>query len=224
MNGWRSGVWHPFQEDLAAWAAMGWGNNPRSMGNTLAMLVRYSGVRATLLHRIAFWSHRRHIPLVPTLLAQANIALHAIDMPPSVDVGPGLYLPHTVGTVINAVSIGKRVTIQGGVTVGMKSSQEFPLIEDDVSLSAGCRVLGGIRVGRGAVIGANAVVLHDVPRGATMVGVPARPTRPERLTFDRGSKPQRAAAAPRKNDHEAGRGRARARVEPRQASRPATSR
>ena len=83
-------------------------------------------------------------------------------------------MPHCVGSVIFARSIGSHVTLQGGITVGLKRKAEFPIIEDGVTIGAGARVLGKITVGAGAVVAANAVVVRDVPAGATVAGVPAR--------------------------------------------------
>lgn len=139
------------------------------------MLFHYGGLRATLMHRIAHAAQRHGVRLVPSLISQLNVALHGLDIPASVPIGPGLYLPHTVGTVINARSIGANVTLQGGITIGQKDSTGFPLIEDGVTLGAGCRVLGKIVVGAYATVGANAVVIADVAPSAVMVGVPARP-------------------------------------------------
>jgi serine O-acetyltransferase len=76
-----------------------------------------------------------------------------------------------------AVSLGSRCHLISGVTIGMRTVQAFPRIGDNVTISAGARVLGDIHVGDGATIGANAVVITNVPDGATMVGAPARPTR-----------------------------------------------
>lgn len=165
----------PFRDDLAAWQRNGWSETPIGKRKALRMLFQQPGLRATLLHRMAHWAQDRHIPALPTLLAQMNVAYHAIELPPSVRIGGGLYMPHTVGTVINAWRIGRDVTIQGGVTVGLRKEPVFPIIEDGVYLAAGCRILGEITLGAGAVAGANAVVLHDVAAGVTVVGVPARP-------------------------------------------------
>lgn len=110
-----------------------------------------------------------------TFLSAVNVALHGLEIPPGVPVGAGLYLAHTVGTVVNAERIGANVELQGGLTIGQRRGDGFPVIEDGVMVAAGARVLGRITVGSGAVIGANAVVVSDVPPGATMVGIPARP-------------------------------------------------
>ena len=163
-----------FASDIEAWQHHGWepGRSTRSAGCRL--LLHYTGIRATLIHRLAFWLAESGIPLLPSFLSQLNTALHGIELPPRVAVGPGFYLPHTVGTVINADRIGSDVTIQAGVVVGLRVERGFPTIGDGVTLAAGCKVLGKITVGDGATVGANAVVLSDVSPGATMVGVPAR--------------------------------------------------
>lgn len=88
-------------------------------------------------------------------------------------IGPGLYIAHPFGSVIIAQRIGANATLTHAVTVGMRSTWEFPLIGDGVFIGAGARVLGGICLGNDCTIGANAVVIDDVPDGATAAGVPA---------------------------------------------------
>lgn len=171
----RDGVVAIFREDLAAWQQTGWTTARIGKAEGLQMLLWFPGLRATLMHRVAHWSRMRRIPIVPLVLSQLNTALHGLELPPTVSIGPGLYLPHTVGSVINAERIGANVTLQGGITIGLRTELGFPVIEDGVTVAAGARVLGPIVVGEGAVIGANAVVVKDVPAGATMVGIPARP-------------------------------------------------
>jgi serine O-acetyltransferase len=87
-------------------------------------------------------------------------------------------LPHPGAVVIQANRIGRDVTVQGSITIGMRDSTGFPTIGNDVFIGCGARILGSITVGDGARIGANAVVLVDVPPGCTAVGVPARIIRP----------------------------------------------
>lgn len=84
-----------------------------------------------------------------------------------------LIMPHPYGVVIHsAVVLGERVVILHQVTVGARNIDDrAPVVEDDVFIGAGAKVLGGIRVGRGCIIGANAVVTHDIPPGSTVIGV-----------------------------------------------------
>lgn len=171
MASFRRTVIDALRADAAAWERNGWSG--AASGRGMARLLVQNGFRATALYRIGHWAHRSRIPFLPMLTCQLNIALHGIELPPSVEVGPGLYLPHTVGTVIFAEKVGRDVTMQGGITLGLRTTAEFPSIGDGVFLSAGCRVLGPVTVGDGAVVGANAVVLQDVPPGYVALGVPA---------------------------------------------------
>ena len=128
-------------------------------------------------HRLAHRLHLAKIPLVPKLLYILNRILFGIVLPPSVRLGKDVLLGYQgLGTVIHARTIiGDRVNIGPGVTIGGRSGMyDVPIIEADVILGAGCKILGPIKVGRGALIGANAVVIGDVPAFATAVGVPAR--------------------------------------------------
>jgi serine O-acetyltransferase len=88
--------------------------------------------------------------------------------------GPGFVLIHPVGVVINSsVRGGNDVWIESGVVIG-ENRGRFPVLGDGVFIGSGAKVIGGVAIGSGARIGANAVVLHDVPAGATAVGIPAR--------------------------------------------------
>ncbi|WP_088284866.1 serine O-acetyltransferase [Ideonella sp. A 288] len=132
------------------------------------------------IHRLAHRAHRAGVPVLPRLLYAVNRLVYSVALPPSVQLGRDVVLGYSgLGTVIHARAvIGDRVTIGTCVTVGGRSGHHaVPVIESDVEIGSGAKVLGPIRVGAGAVIGANAVVLHNVPRGAVMVGVPARVVR-----------------------------------------------
>lgn len=109
----------------------------------------------------------------------ANVALFGIEITPRAQIGPGLFFPHTSGTVLGAGRIGKNATIYQGVTLGARTldmqydESTRPVVGDDVIIAAGAKVVGPVRLGHGCRIGANSVVLIDVPDGATAVGIPA---------------------------------------------------
>jgi len=129
------------------------------------------------LFRISAWLHRNHVPLLPRLLYLLNRIVFAVALPPSVQLGRQVLFGYSgLGVVVHARAvIGNGVTISQNVTIGGRNGHhEVPVIEDDVEIGAGACVLGPVRIGRGARIGANAVVLSDVPAGAVAVGVPAR--------------------------------------------------
>lgn len=90
------------------------------------------------------------------------------------DIGGGLYIQHGFSTMIAAESIGENCWINQQVTIGYNGHSSAPVIGNNVMITCGAKVLGGITVGDGAIIGANAVVIRDVAPGAVMGGVPAR--------------------------------------------------
>jgi serine O-acetyltransferase len=110
--------------------------------------------------------------LLPFFPGQAALFLNADE------IGPGRFLQHAFATIVAAESVGANCWINQQVTIGYKGL-ERPVIEDEVEVRAGAKVLGGVRVGRGSIVGANAVVLEDVPPDSLAVGVPAvaRPRR-----------------------------------------------
>jgi serine O-acetyltransferase len=171
-------------EDAREWKRIGYlgfdkAEKPVRLGDVLRLLWTHVGLRATVWYRLSHATHRSHIPLLPGMIARMNLRRYGLDIVSSVPIGPGLYIPHPVGTVVMAVSLGSHCHLISGVTIGMRNTHAFPRIGDNVIVSAGARVLGDIAVGDGATIGANAVVITDVPDGATMVGAPAHPTQPK---------------------------------------------
>jgi serine O-acetyltransferase len=127
------------------------------------------------------------VPLVGKLLRRIvwymTTVWHGCDIGPSARIGGGILLPHPTGIVIGGdCIIGRRVHILQGVTLGISAATHeggsqttaSPVIGDHVRIFAGAQVIGGVTIGRGAAIGANAVVLIDVPAGCSAVGVPAR--------------------------------------------------
>lgn len=132
------------------------------------------------LVRIAMWlelSGWSRLAKIPALL---NFVVFGIEVPPRAKIGPGLVLMHTQGTVLGAASIGSNVTIYHQVTLGAKdidfsyTTTRRPCVGDNVVIGAGAKVLGGIMLGNGCVIGANAVVLENVPAEHIAVGIPAK--------------------------------------------------
>ena len=114
------------------------------------------------------------------ILMRINLFVFGIEFTPRCKVGPGLMLPHTVGTVVGAFELGENVTIFQGVTIGA-SHLDFkfdkklrPKIGSNVTIGAGAKILGGVAIRNWTVIGANAVVLDSTPSNSLVAGVPAR--------------------------------------------------
>ena len=137
-------------------------------------------VTPTLLYRLSHFLHLCHLGVIGKLLSCLNQVLFGIEIASSCQIGPGLFLPHTHGTVIGAWTIGSNVTVFQGVTLGARSldfnpgPSTRPTVGDGVSIGAGAKVLGGIVLGDNCRVGANSVVLSDLPPGCLAVGVPAR--------------------------------------------------
>ena len=168
-----------YREDLLHWQQIGFGESSGSDGqislrNALKLWWNYPGARATLIYRLGYAAHVRHIRLVPGMMYRRNIRKYGLDIVPSVQIGPGLYIPHPVSTVVMARKIGKNVSLISSITIGMRNRHDFPTIGDNVTIGTGARVLGGISIGDNVLIGANAVVTIDVPANSTAVGIPAR--------------------------------------------------
>lgn len=105
-------------------------------------------------------------------------AVSGADIPLGSNIGGGLVLPHPTGVVVHPdATIGVNCLLFQGVTLGYGPKPGLPVLEGHVDVGAGAKILGGVRIGAHAKIGANAVVLEDVPSGATAVGIPARLTR-----------------------------------------------
>ena len=170
-----------FSEDLKRW--MNRGHYPsdgsrseiRLRARDIAVMFwRHAGVWPTAIFRLSSWCHGHHVRMVPTMLERLNLVLFGIEISSGIPVGPGLYIAHPVSTVIMAKRVGANASFIASITVGMREKHEFPVLGDGVVVGAGARILGGITIGDGCTIGANAVVISDVPAGATAVGVPAR--------------------------------------------------
>jgi serine O-acetyltransferase len=147
------------------------------------ILASWPGVHALLVHRVAHGLREAGVPLVPRGLATASRALTGIEIHPSADIGDSFFVDHGMGVVIGETAeIGDNVTLYQGVTLGgtgFATGKRHPTVEDNVTIGSGAKLLGPITIGHGSKIGANSVVIHDVPPNSTVVGNPGHPVRVE---------------------------------------------
>jgi serine O-acetyltransferase len=126
--------------------------------------------------RFGSWLRSHRIRGGPSFVQRRLLRLYGLEIVPGADIGGGCYIAHPSGCTIRATHIGENATIIAAVTVGgAKERDASPVIGDRVLLGAGCRVVGSMTIGDDVKVGANAVVLHDVADGETVVGIPARP-------------------------------------------------
>jgi len=175
-----AGVARELREDLAA--AQERDPAARSVGR-VEMLLTYRGVQALLAHRVSHALYSAGIPLVPRFIAFVTTAVTGVEIHPAARVGRGLFIDHGVGVVIGETAeLGDHVTIYQGVTLGgtgFARGKRHPTLGDQVMVGAGAALLGPIEIGERSKIGANSVVIHDVPPGSTVVGNPGHPVRVE---------------------------------------------
>ncbi|HWH21747.1 MAG TPA: serine O-acetyltransferase [Allosphingosinicella sp.] len=142
----------------------------------------YPGVHALAFHRLAHWLYRGELYFLARLINHLARLLTAIDIHPGAVIGRNFFIDHGFTVVGETAEIGDDVTIYQNVTLGGTNpangepGKRHPTVGDGVIIGSGAQVLGPIRVGTRARIGANAVVTKDVPEGATMIGIPARST------------------------------------------------
>jgi serine O-acetyltransferase len=146
--------------------------------NRIEVALTYAGFHAVLMHRLAHALWKLRLKLVARAIAAISRLLTGVEIHPAAMIGEHCFIDHGAGVVIGETAIiGNRVTLYQGVTLGGISSDKVkrhPTIGDDVVVGAGAKLLGPITIGNGARIGANAVVLKDVPAGEVHVGIPAR--------------------------------------------------
>lgn len=142
------------------------------------VLTLYPGMHAVMAQRLAHVLWLRGWRYLPRFISFAARALTNIDIHPGATIGRRFFIDHGAGVVIGETAeIGNDVTLYHGVTLGSVTwnvGKRHPTLEDGVVVGAGAKILGAIKVGAGARIGANSVVVHPVPAGRTAVGVPAR--------------------------------------------------
>lgn len=150
---------------------------------SLEILTGWGGVQALLAHRVAHAMQEAGMPLVPTAIAYASRAVTGVEIHPAARIGADFFIDHGSGVVIGETAeVGDRVTLYQGVTLGgtgFARGKRHPTVEDDVTVGSGAKLLGPITVGHGSKVGANTVVIEDVPPCTTVVGNPGHPVRVE---------------------------------------------
>jgi serine O-acetyltransferase len=166
------------REDLAA--AQERDPAARSVGRA-EMLLTYGGVQALLSHRISHALYDAGVPLAPRFLANVTKILTGIEIHPAAQIGRGLFMDHGSGIVIGETAeVGDHVTMYQGVTLGgtgFARGKRHPTVGHEVMIGAGSKLLGPIEIGDRSKVGANSVVIHDVPPNSTVVGNPGHPVR-----------------------------------------------
>ncbi|HIW13320.1 MAG TPA: serine O-acetyltransferase [Candidatus Salinicoccus stercoripullorum] len=142
----------------------------------LEVFFTYSGLHAVWSHLLAHRLYRRNFRTSARVISQVSRFVTGIEIHPGARVGRRLFIDHGMGTVIGETCrIGNNVTIYQGVTLGGTGKEEkkrHPDVDDNVLIAAGAKVLGNIRVHENSKVGANSVVLFDVPQDSTVVGIP----------------------------------------------------
>jgi serine O-acetyltransferase len=146
--------------------------------NSWEVLLLYPGIKAIFFHRISHALYRYKIPFIPRLISEFSRWITGIEIHPGASIGQDFVIDHGMGVVIGETTIiGNQVLIYQGVTLGgntLIAGKRHPTIEDGVVIGAGSKVLGNIKVGMNSRIGANSVVVDDVPANCTVAGVPAK--------------------------------------------------
>ena len=146
--------------------------------STAEVILFYPGLHAVWMHRAAHWLWQRRRRLLARGVSHISRALTGIEIHPGAQIGPGFFVDHGMGTVIGETAeIGHDVTLYHNVTLGGVSWEKIkrhPTLEDHVVVGAGAQILGPIRIGAHSRVGANSVVVKDVPPNSVVSGVPGR--------------------------------------------------
>jgi serine O-acetyltransferase len=145
---------------------------------TLQVVFAYPGVHAIWCHRINHWLWQRGAKLAARITAEITRILTGVEIHPGAVLGAGLFIDHATGVVIGETAeVGEDVTLYHGVTLGgsgRDTGKRHPTIGDRVIIGAGAKILGAIKVGDDSRIGANAVVVKEVPSSSVVIGVPGQ--------------------------------------------------
>lgn len=152
--------------------------NDPALHSSFELFFNYPGLWALLFHRIAHWLYKKGLRFLPRFISAIGQFLTVIDIHPAASIGRRVFIDHGVGVVIGETAIiGNDVIIYQQVTLGGVSTDKgkrHPTLEDGVVIGAGAKILGNITIGANSKVGANSVVVKDVPPESTAVGIPAR--------------------------------------------------
>jgi serine O-acetyltransferase len=179
MSRWKSVV-----SEVRADVAAARDRDPAAQGvSAFEILSSWAGVQALLAHRAAHALMEAGVPVLPRVIAYMARAVTGVEIHPAAVIGKEFFIDHGAGVVIGETArIGTRVTLYQGVTLGgtgFQRGKRHPTLGDNVTVGSGAKLLGPISVGDGAKVGANTVVVEDVPAGATVVGNPGHLVRVE---------------------------------------------
>jgi serine O-acetyltransferase len=147
-----------------------------ALGQILRLLWIADAFAAQTLYRLKARLQAIGVPLLPRLMHRLAMALAQVSIGDSVVVAPGIYIVHGQVVIDGITEVGTGAVIAPFVTVGLRAGNlQGPTIEANVNIGTGAKLIGPIHVGAGATIGANSVVVDDVPPGVTVVGAPAQP-------------------------------------------------
>ena len=153
-------------------------NEDPAATSKIEVLLLYPCIHALIAYRIAHFLYLKRRFYLARLVSQLSRFFTGIEIHPGAKIGKGLFIDHGMGVVIGETAeVGDNVTLYHGVTLGgtgKDTGKRHPTIEDNALIGTGAKVLGPITVGEGAKIGANAVVVKNVPAKATAVGSPAK--------------------------------------------------
>ncbi len=152
--------------------------NDPALHSSFELFFNYPGLWALLFHRIAHWLYQKGLRFLPRFISAIGQFLTVIDIHPAAQIGRRVFIDHGMGVVIGETAIiGNDVLIYQQVTLGGVSTDKgkrHPTIEDGVVIGTGAKILGNITIGTNSKVGANSVVVKNVPPESTAVGIPAR--------------------------------------------------
>ena len=144
----------------------------------LEVFLLYPSIHARLAHMISHFLYKKNLLFLARLISQIARFLTGIEIHPGATLGAGILIDHGMGVVIGETAeLGDRITIYHGTTLGgtgKEKGKRHPTVGNNVVIGAGAKILGNISIGSNSKIGANYVVINDVPEGATVVGIPGR--------------------------------------------------